>query len=49
MIKLFSYGTLWKADTQKSVFGTTFEIDSDLDYINGWNLTTIKLHGFIIF
>ena len=45
MIKIFSYGTLWKEDIQLSVFGRTFDVDQDMDYINGWDIIKVKMDG----
>lgn len=45
MIKIFSYGTLWKEDIQISTFGRTFDVDPDMDYISGWDIIRIKMDG----
>lgn len=44
MIKIFSYGTLWDPIIQKSVFGRTFDIDQDMDYISGWDIINVKMY-----
>jgi len=45
MYKIFSYGTLWMEDVQKRVFGRTFKVDMDLDYISGWDIVQVKMYG----
>lgn len=45
MAKVFSYGTLWQQDVQVNNFGMTFSVDPDLDYVGGWNIIKIKMHG----
>jgi len=45
MAKIFSYGTLWQPDVQISQFGVTFSVDPDLDYIGGWDIIKIRMHG----
>lgn len=45
MIKIFSYGTLCDIDTQIKEFGCEFFIESELDYISGWDLISVKMDG----
>jgi len=45
MIKIFSYGTLWDPIIQKSVFGRTFDVDNDMDFISGWDIIKVKMCG----
>lgn len=45
MIKIFSYGTLWDENIQLSQFGQKFDVDSDLDYISGWDIIRVKIYG----
>ena len=45
MVKIFSYGTLWKKEVQRQVFDTTFIVFDNEDYVNGWGIIDIKING----
>lgn len=44
-IKLFSYGTLYQSGIQIIEFGQRFEVDPDLDYVDGWDIIKVKMNG----
>ena len=44
-MKIFSYGTLWQKEVQIAVFGRTFSVEPDMDFISGWTLTLVKMNG----
>jgi hypothetical protein len=44
-IKLFSYETLYQSGVQVVEFGQRFEVDADLDYVDGWDIIRVKMNG----
>lgn len=42
---IFSYGSLYDPEVQKKEFGTTFKVQEDLDYIQGYSISDIVIDG----